>query len=128
MEASEGINLDIGSMSMEGDHAKKQLLHEKHMEVEPRVSPDGRWMAYGCNESGQHEVYVRPYPEVNGGKWKKANQIFSVLFYYPQAKSTGELAAAGKGGGTDSVVQLPAEGDLEMVLDMATAAKAVGDR
>ena len=54
--------------------------------------------------------------------------IFTVLFFYPEAKRAGELAAAGKGGGTDSVVQLPAEGDLEMVLDMATAAKAVGDR
>ena len=54
--------------------------------------------------------------------------IFIILFFYPEAKSAGELAAAGKGGGTDGVVQLPAEGDLEMELDMATAAKAVGDR
>jgi serine/threonine protein kinase len=65
-----GTNPDIGAISMEGDHAKKQLLHDKHMEVDPRISPDGRWMVYSCNESGQYEVYVRPYPEVDGGKWQ----------------------------------------------------------
>ena len=70
VENSAGANPEIGAISMEGDHAKKELLHEKHMEVDPRVSPDGRWMAYSCDESGQFEVYVRPYPEVNSGKWQ----------------------------------------------------------
>ena len=27
-------------------------------------------MAYSCDESGQMEIYVRPYPEVDGGKWQ----------------------------------------------------------
>ena len=35
----------------------------------PRVSPDGRWLAYGSNESGQWEIYVRPFPE-GQGKWQ----------------------------------------------------------
>jgi Tol biopolymer transport system component len=26
-----------------------------------RFSPDGRWVAYNCNESGRHEVYVVPF-------------------------------------------------------------------
>ena len=29
-------------------------------ELTPRVSPDGRWLAYVSDESGQQEVYVRP--------------------------------------------------------------------
>jgi serine/threonine protein kinase len=70
MEISEGTNVDISAISMGGDHAKKQLLHDKHMEVDPRISPDGRWMAYSCNESGQLEVYVRPFPDVDGGTWQ----------------------------------------------------------
>ena len=48
---------------------------------------------------------------------------FIFLFFYPEAKSAGELATAGKGGGNDCVVQFLTEGDLEMVFDMATAAK-----
>jgi serine/threonine-protein kinase len=31
-------------------------------------SPDGRWLAYGSDESGRYEVYVQPYPGP-GGKW-----------------------------------------------------------
>jgi serine/threonine-protein kinase len=36
---------------------------------EPMFSPDGRWLAYFSNESGRHEVYVRPFPGP-GGKWQ----------------------------------------------------------
>jgi serine/threonine-protein kinase len=39
-------------------------------EVAPGLSPDGRWLAYGSNESGRYEVYVRPYPDVNAGRWQ----------------------------------------------------------
>ncbi len=34
------------------------------------VSPDGRWISYESIESGQFEVYVRPYPKTDGGQWK----------------------------------------------------------
>lgn len=39
-------------------------------EAEPTFSPDSRWLAYASNESGQSEVYVRPFPDVNAGKWQ----------------------------------------------------------
>src|SRR5262249_27986342 len=35
----------------------------------PMFSPDGRWLAYVSSESGQNEVYVRPFPGP-GGKWQ----------------------------------------------------------
>ena len=54
---------------MEGDHATKSLLQEKYNQKDPQVSPNGRWMAYASNESGQYEVYVRPFPDVNTGRW-----------------------------------------------------------
>jgi eukaryotic-like serine/threonine-protein kinase len=60
---------DIGVMSMDGDHQWKPLLDEKYNEVNAEISPDGRWMAYGSNESGRNEVYVRPFPGANTGKW-----------------------------------------------------------
>jgi len=34
-----------------------------------RFSPDGRWIAYGSDESGRDEVYVRAFPGP-GGKWQ----------------------------------------------------------
>jgi serine/threonine-protein kinase len=34
------------------------------------LSPDSRWMAYVSNEQGTNEVFVRPFPNVNSGKWQ----------------------------------------------------------
>jgi serine/threonine-protein kinase len=34
------------------------------------VSPDGRWLAYESDESGPIEVYVRPFPDVDAGRWQ----------------------------------------------------------
>jgi Tol biopolymer transport system component len=68
--SSLGIKTYIGALSMEGDHTRKPLLQEKHNEGYPKISPDGRWMAYTSEESGKSEVYVRPFPVVNKGKWQ----------------------------------------------------------
>ena len=62
--------LDIGALSMEGDHKRIPLLQEKYLEIQPKISPDGRWMAYLSDESGKNEIYVRPFPEVNKGRWQ----------------------------------------------------------
>jgi len=35
-------------------------------EAMPRISPDGRWLAYISDETGQFEVYVRPFPGRGG--------------------------------------------------------------
>jgi serine/threonine-protein kinase len=48
------------------------FLHSRFFESEPMFSPDGRWLAYVSNESGQNEVYVRPFPGP-GGKWQISN-------------------------------------------------------
>jgi Tol biopolymer transport system component len=47
----------------------KPLVATAASELGGRVSPDGRWVAYQSNESGRFEVYVRPFPNVDGGKW-----------------------------------------------------------
>jgi Tol biopolymer transport system component len=61
-------------LSMEGDHTKTPLLQTEYSEAQPKISPDGRWLAYSSNEttgvSLKTEVYVRPFPEVNKGKWQ----------------------------------------------------------
>jgi serine/threonine-protein kinase len=46
------------------------FLRTPHDETGPLFSPDGRWIAYRSNESGNDEVYVRPFPNANGGKWQ----------------------------------------------------------
>ncbi len=38
--------------------------------MQPDISPDGRYIAYQSNESGQFQVYVRPFPKVDAGRWQ----------------------------------------------------------
>jgi len=34
------------------------------------ISDDGHWMAYQSNETGRKEIFVRPFPDVDRGKWQ----------------------------------------------------------
>ncbi len=54
---------------MDGDRKPRPLLKTSFDELQGKVSPDGRWLAYVSNESGRIEVYVRPFPGP-GGKWQ----------------------------------------------------------
>ncbi len=51
------------------DTVGRPLIAEAFNEHSPAISPDGRYLAYGSNESGQDEVYVRTFPDLSGGKW-----------------------------------------------------------
>jgi Tol biopolymer transport system component len=64
------LRADIGMLSMEGKREIKELLQEKYLELEPQISPDGRYVAYQSDESGKGEIYVRTFPDVNKGKWQ----------------------------------------------------------
>ena len=61
---------DIGILSMEENHSYELLLQTEWTEIQGQISPDGKYLAYASNESGQIEVYIRPFPDVNGGKWQ----------------------------------------------------------
>ncbi|MDP1569195.1 MAG: protein kinase [Vicinamibacterales bacterium] len=52
------------------DPTVRVLLDGDFAQLDPHVSPDGRWLAYQSDESGQFEVYVRPYPDVEAGRWQ----------------------------------------------------------
>jgi Tol biopolymer transport system component len=88
---------DIGILSMEGDRKWKPLLQEKYAERRPRLSPDGRWIAYMSNESGKFEVYVRPFPGVDGGRWQVSTNGGSSPLWSPDGRElfyrNGDAAA-----------------------------------
>jgi eukaryotic-like serine/threonine-protein kinase len=48
------------------------VLNSQFDEILPRLSSDGRWLAYISNESGRGEVYVVPFPGP-GGRWQISN-------------------------------------------------------
>jgi serine/threonine protein kinase len=66
--SSPGVN--IGMLSMEGKREIKELLQEKQAELDPQISPDGRYMAYQSDGSGKFQIYVRSFPDLTKGKWQ----------------------------------------------------------
>jgi Tol biopolymer transport system component len=38
-----------------------------------QFSPDGRFIAYGSDQSGAWEIYVQPFPNAAEGKWMVSN-------------------------------------------------------
>jgi eukaryotic-like serine/threonine-protein kinase len=53
---------DIYTLSLDGDRKPRPLLRTKFSEGSPKFSPNGAWLAYSTNESGQPEVWAMGYP------------------------------------------------------------------
>jgi eukaryotic-like serine/threonine-protein kinase len=62
-------SIDLFTVSLQGsDRRAEPLIHSPALEFDAEISPDGRWLAYHSNESGEFQVYVRPYPKVDAGR------------------------------------------------------------
>ena len=58
-------------LGLDGDRKPRPLTAPApFVERNPDISPDGRWIAYESNESGSYEIYVRPFPAVEQGRWQ----------------------------------------------------------
>ena len=61
----------VYSAELDGNHHVETLIAtEQGLARNGAVSPDGRLIAYDSNESGRFEIYVRPYPGVQSGRWQ----------------------------------------------------------
>jgi Tol biopolymer transport system component len=50
-----------------GEAEPIELVATEAVEQAPSLSPNGRWLLYQSDQSGRHEIYVRPFPDVNDG-------------------------------------------------------------
>ena len=55
-------NQDIWVAPLSGDGEPRPFLATRYLEGAGRISPNGRWLAYHSDESGQLEVYVQTFP------------------------------------------------------------------
>jgi Tol biopolymer transport system component len=103
---------DVWVFPMTGERKPAVFLQSNFVDDEARFSPDGKWMSYSSNESGQREIYVRPFPGP-GGKWQVSTGGDAGFrsFWRGDGKEIYYLAADGKmmaaevnaNGGTFSV-------------------------
>lgn len=63
---------DIWTLTLR-DRKVGPLVKTRYNETAPRISPDGRWLAFASDESGRSEVYVQPFPGP-GGKWQVSTE------------------------------------------------------
>jgi dipeptidyl aminopeptidase/acylaminoacyl peptidase len=107
-ESDPKTGFDIWLLPLGGNRKTRVYLRTDFDERNGRISPDGRWMAYSSNESGELEVYVRTFPDANGGKWPVSvggggqpewRQDGKELFYLsPELKVLSVEVKAGLGG------------------------------
>jgi serine/threonine-protein kinase len=126
-ESRPGRGFDLGTLSLEGETSLTPLLATEFAELNGEISPNGRFLAYQSNESGRSEIYVRPYPNVEAGRWQfsrdAGTQPLSArngreLFY---VDSQGQLMAVPVQ--TESTLEF---GNAEIVLDSITVGGRIG--
>jgi len=61
--------ISLSAIPLFGDRKSFPLVRGAFSSSSPRVSPDGRWVAYSSFESGRSEVYVQAFPE-STEKWQ----------------------------------------------------------
>jgi len=90
---------DIYYHATNGDTMPRAVANNsKAIESMPRISPDGRWIAFDTDESGDNEVVVQPFPgpggrvqvSVGGGTEPIWSRDGRRLFY----RSRGQIMAA----------------------------------
>jgi serine/threonine protein kinase/Tol biopolymer transport system component len=71
-------NWDIWVLPLEGDKKPIPFLVTEFKEHDARFSPDGHWVAYDSNESGNYEIYVRSFAMNSAGTAVEAGSKWQI--------------------------------------------------
>ena len=66
IDSADSTARDLYMLPLDGDLTPELFLATPFQERGASFSPDGQWIAYVSDESGQDEVYVRSYPGPSG--------------------------------------------------------------
>jgi serine/threonine-protein kinase len=88
-EIAESTERDLWTVDLDFDRTPRSFLATAANELSPVFSPDARRIAYVSNETGQNEVYVRPFPgpgpvlpiSIDGGSEPAWSRDGNELFY-----------------------------------------------
>jgi eukaryotic-like serine/threonine-protein kinase len=94
-EINAKAKFDLWVLPFEGDRTPRPFLQDDFDKVGAKFSPDGKWVAYASDESGQYQVYVLPFPGP-GGKYQVSAAGGSSPRWRSDGKELFYFAADGK--------------------------------
>jgi serine/threonine-protein kinase len=82
-------NCRIGNLNIKGNKQFEPLHDSEFSEANPMLSPDGQWLAFESNRSGENEVWISSFPEISnqwlvtngGGTMPKWSPDGTLLYY-----------------------------------------------
>jgi serine/threonine-protein kinase len=80
---------DLWTMGLD-DRTPRVLIRTPFNETAARVSPDGRWLAYQSDQSGQWEIYVQAFPS-SDRRWLVASGGAARPFWMPGGREIAFL-------------------------------------
>jgi Tol biopolymer transport system component/predicted Ser/Thr protein kinase len=66
-------DMDLGVLSLDAGAKPASYINGSGNQKQAQISPDGRFVAYASDETGDWEIYVQPSPGVAEGKWMISN-------------------------------------------------------
>ncbi|MBI4910278.1 MAG: serine/threonine-protein kinase [Acidobacteria bacterium] len=72
-ERSGGGGQEMRAYSLEKGGKPEAAVSGKSLKQHPHFSPDGRWLAYSSDETGQPEIYVQSFPS-GSGRWQVSSK------------------------------------------------------
>ena len=96
---------DLLVLPLFGDKKPFPFLESSFVETRGQFSPDGRWIAYASNESGQLEIYVARFPEPSekrrvstaGGLWPRWRRDGKEIVYLAPDSTLTAATVNGEG-------------------------------
>jgi Tol biopolymer transport system component len=104
-QANAKTNLDLYLIALGGERKPTSLLQTTFIEGQGRFSPNGRWIAYISNETGQFQVYVESFPDagaklaisIGGGSQPQWRADGKELYYYTPDRKLMAVEVNGDG-------------------------------
>ena len=99
-------------LTLDTERRVAPLIVTEFNEMSADLSPDGQWLAYESNASGQYEIYVQPFPDVDQGRWQMSTTGGTRPLWGPDGRELFYLTEAGVMGvavesGADFVADTP---------------------
>jgi serine/threonine-protein kinase len=95
---------DIVGLRPRVDSAPVPVVATPYDEEAIALSPDGHWLAYESNETGRTEIFLRPFPNTESGKWQVSNEGGSAPLW---SRNSRELFYVNADGGMMAVTVGP---------------------